>query len=158
VIDPARLRELRRRLAAHRVVGLDSMVFIYHVEANPLYVPWTRAVLEMVERGALHAVTSTLTLLELTVHPWRLGQEAVAREYEALLVHFPHLHVVDITRDVTRRAAQLRGHYGVGPVDALQAAAALRHGASALVTNDLALRRLAGLLEIIVLDDYLAVG
>lgn len=157
-MDPTQLRGLRRRLAAHRIIGLDSMVFIYHVEAHPFYLPLTRTVLEMVERGALQAVTSTLTLLELTVHPWRQGQEAVAREYEALLVHFPHLRVLDITRDVTRRAAQLCGQHGVGPVDTLQAAVALRAGATALVTNDLGLRRLDTLMEIIVLDDYLAVG
>ncbi len=157
-MDAAALRDLRRRLTAHRVVGLDSMVFIYHVEAHPLYLPLTRTVLHAVERGALHGVTAVLTLLELTVHPWRRGQEAVAREYEALLVHFPHLHVADITRETTRLAARLRGHYGVGPVDALHAAVALHHGATALITNDLTLRRLAGLLEVIVLDDYVAVG
>lgn len=156
--DADALRRLSRRLGTHRILGLDSMVFIYQVEAHPLYAPLAQTVLGFVERGAAHAVTSTLTLLELTVHPWRLGEEAVAREYEALLVNFPHLRLADISRDVTRLAAQLRGQRGLGPVDALQAAAALRHGATALVTNDLTLRRLEGILEIILLDDYLAEG
>lgn len=156
--DPAVLAALHRRLRRHRRIGLDSMIFIYHVEAHPLYLPLTTAVLELVERGSLSAVTPVLTLLELTVHPWRLGQEAVAREYEALLAHFPHLHLAEIDRDLTRTAARLRGQIGLGPMDALQAAAALQHGATALVTNDLGLRRLREQLDIILLDDFLAVG
>ena len=34
------------------------------------------------------AVTSTVTIMELTVRPWQLNRPAVAREYEALLFTF----------------------------------------------------------------------
>ena len=46
--------------------------------------------------------------MELTVRPWQLEGPAAARVYEALWTHFPHLVLVDVTRDVARRAAQLR--------------------------------------------------
>ena len=36
--------------------------------------------------------------MELTVRPWQVGRPAVAREYEALLVHFPHLTLADVYR------------------------------------------------------------
>jgi predicted nucleic acid-binding protein len=92
--------------------------------------------------------------MELTVRPWQVGRPAVAREYEALLVHFPNLTVADVTRDVARRAAQLRARYRVRPADALQAATALVHGATALVTNDRRLVRLEPVLDVIVLEDF----
>lgn len=69
------------------------------------------------------------------------------------MVHFPHLTLADVTRDVARWAAQLRARYRLRPADALQVATALVHRATAFVTNDRRLARLTPLLDIIVLDD-----
>ena len=142
-----------RRLSAHRVLGLDTSILIYHLEAHPVYQPLTQALLSRIESGRWTAVTSTVTLMELTVRPWQLGRPGVARAYEALLVHFPHLAVVDVTRDVARRAAQLRARFNVQPADALQVGTSLVHGATAFVTNDRRLARLSSLLDVVLLDD-----
>jgi predicted nucleic acid-binding protein len=144
---------LRDGLARHAVIGLDTSIFIYHLEAHPRYQPFTRELLTGVQAGRQTAVTSTVMIMELTVRPWQLGRPAVAREYEALLVHFPNLTLADITRGVARRAAQLRARYNVRPADALQVATALLHEATAFVTNDRRLTRLATELEVIVLED-----
>lgn len=141
------------RLAAHARIGLDTAVFVYHLEAHPTYSPLTQEVLAGVESGQWTAVTSTVTIMELTVRPWQLDRPAVARAYEALLVHFPHLSLIDVTRDVARRAAQLRARYRICPADALQVSTALVHGATAFVTNDRALARLAPMLDVVLLDD-----
>lgn len=147
------MERLDERLAGHEVIGLDTSVFIYHFEAHPRYLALTRVLLDAVQAGRQAAVTSTVTVMELTVRPWQLGRPAVAREYEVLLVHFPHLILADVTRDVARRAAQLRARYRIRPADALQVASALLHGATAFVTNDRQLARLAPELDVIVLDD-----
>jgi len=96
--------------------------------------------------------------MELTVRPWQLDRPAGAREYEALLAHFPHLTLADVTRDVARQAAQLRARYRLRPADALQVATALVHGATAFVTNDRLLTRLAPALDVVVLDDLILSG
>lgn len=145
--------DLGGRLASHTILGLDTSVFIYHLEAHPRYLHLTQALLNGVQAGRWVAVTSTVTIMELTVRPWQLGRPAVAREYEALLAHFPHLTLADVTRDVARRAAQLRAEYSLRPADALQVATGLLHGATAFVTNDRFLARLAPLLDIVILDD-----
>jgi predicted nucleic acid-binding protein len=143
----------KKQLADHSVVGLDTSVFIYHFEAHPRYLPLTQELLTGVQEGQWTAITSTITIMELTVHPWQMGRSSVAREYEALLIHFPNLMLVDVNRDVARRAAQLRAHYNVRPADALQVAATLLEGATAFVTNDRKLARLSQEIDIIVLDD-----
>ena len=74
-------------------------------------------------------------------------------EYETLLAHFPNLRLADVTRDVARRATQLRGRYRVRPADALQVATALLLGATAWVTNDHRLARLDPTLDIVILDN-----
>ena len=150
------MERLSEQLAKHTTIGLDTSVFIYHIEAHPRYLSLTRDLLAGVEAGRWNAVTSTVTIMELTVHPWRLNRPAVARAYEALLIHFPHLLLADVTRDVARRAAQLRARHRIRPADALQVAAALIHGATAFVTNDRALARLSSVLAVIVLDDCIS--
>lgn len=144
---------LGERLAPHKVIGLDTSVFIYHLEAHPVYQPLTRELLAGVEEGRWEACTSTVTVMELTVRPWRLDRPAVARMYEALLVHFPHLTLRDITRDVARQAARLRALHRLGPADALQIAAALVYGATAWVTHDRPLARLSSLVDVVMLSD-----
>jgi hypothetical protein len=49
-------------------------VFIYHLEQHPHYFPLTHELLAGVEAGRWTACTSVVTLMELTVRPWQLGQ------------------------------------------------------------------------------------
>ena len=146
--------EFSKRLAKAKVIGLDTSIFIYFLEDNDRYGPLTQITINGIEKGKWQGVTSTITLMEITVRPWQLGNELVAREYEAVLVHFPNLSIVDVDRNVARAAAQLRAKYNVSPPDALQVAASLSFGAKAFLTNDKRLSRLQELIDILVLDDF----
>ena len=145
---------LREKLTGAGIVGLDTSIFIYHLEANPTYAPLTNTIFESMEGAEFKGVTSTITLMELTVLPWRMGHENVAREYEAVLVNFPNLSVVDVDRNVSRLAAKLRADFNVSPADALQLAASLQAGAKAFLTNDKRLTALQTVIEILLLDDF----
>ena len=147
---------LTEKLTGAGVVGLDTSIFIYHLESNPAYAALTKTVFENLEDGKFQGVTSTITLMELTVLPWRMGHENVSREYEAILVNFPNLSIVDIDRNVVRLAAKLRADYNVTPADALQVAASLQSGAKVFLTNDKRLSGLQTVIEILILDDFLA--
>ena len=85
---------------------------------------------------------------------WQQVRGAVARQYETLLVNFPNVDVVDVTRAVARRAARLRARFRLRPAGALQVAAGLVSGATAFVTNDHSLRLLHQVIDIVVLDDF----
>lgn len=146
--------EFSKRLAKAKVIGLDTPIFIYFLENNARYGPLAQLTLNGIEKGKWQGVTSTITLMEITVRPWQLGRESAAREYEAVLVHFPNLSVVDVDRNVARAAAQLRAKYNVTPPDALQVAASLSFGAKAFLTNDKRLARLQELIDVIVMDDF----
>jgi predicted nucleic acid-binding protein len=148
---------LREKLTGAGVVGLDTSIFIYHLEFNPTYAPLTKIAFESLEKGKFKGVTSTITLMELTVLPWRMGHENVAREYEAVLVNFPNLSIVDVDRDAARLAAKLRADFNISPADALQVAASLQAGAKTFLTNDKRLTGLQTIIEILILDDFVAV-
>ena len=141
-------------LARHKKVGLDTMVFIYHLEDHPRYGPLTQRIFEALEAGKNRGVTSVIALLELLVRPKVEGREEVAREYLHLLTTYPNLAILAIDVGVAEIAAELRAKYGVRTPDALQLAAAVQAGATGFITND---RRLEAVkeLEIGVLDDFL---
>lgn len=145
---------LQQQLASSRLIGLDTSIFIYHLEAGPQYLPLTQQILKCVETGQCEGVVSTITLMELTVHAWRNNRPDIARQYEALLVNFPNLKIVDVSRDIARKAAQLRATYNVRPADALQVATALVSKATLWVSNDKKLKRLGPEIEVVILDDY----
>jgi predicted nucleic acid-binding protein len=145
---------LTEKLAGYPLIGLDTSVFIYHLEANPAFSLLTQEIFSGVEEGDWSAVTSTITLMEINVHPFQLNRSDIARKYEALLVNFPNLSIVDIDREIARRAAQLRAEFRIRPADALQVAAGLVHKAGVFITNDQQLKRLKPLIEIVILKDY----
>jgi predicted nucleic acid-binding protein len=149
---------LSERLAEHAIIGLDTPVFIYHLEAHTTYLPLTQELLSGIQSGLWRAVTSTITIMELTVPAWRLGREAVARQYEALLANYPHLTIAPVTRDVARCAAQLRARFNIRPADALRMATSLVEETTAFVTNDRTLARLQPMIDVVILDDFTSSG
>lgn len=135
--------------------ALDTAVFIYYIEENPSFLPLIAPIFEEVAAGRREVVTSSLTLLEVLVVPYRAGNLALAERYETSLSRSRGLRLVDIGRDELRSAAQLRAvHSSLRTPDALQIAAALSAGCHSFVTNDRALPPVAGL-RILKLRDYL---
>jgi predicted nucleic acid-binding protein len=67
-------------------------------------------------------VTSTVTLLELLVQPYRDQKEELAQKIFALTSSYPKLESVPVTMDVADRAAELRGRYRLSTPDAIQLA------------------------------------
>jgi predicted nucleic acid-binding protein len=145
------LSPLRSFLARHRRVALDTSIFIYQLEANPAYVDLAGEVFSWLERSPHTAVTSTLTMTELLVQPYRAGDERLVNRYFGLLSVFPNLEWIAPDLAIADAAARLRAEYRLRTPDALQVATAIRGGASALLTNDADLVRVSEF-EIGVLD------
>jgi len=141
-------------LNRHRIVGVDSMVFIYHVEAHPSYLPLTRALFKHIETGKIKAVTSMLSLTEVLIQPYRKGRRDLAVFYRALLTEYPHLEIRPLDLETAELAAAIRARYETSTPDGIQTATAMQQGATAFITND---RRLARVkeLDIVLLDSYL---
>jgi predicted nucleic acid-binding protein len=135
--------------------ALDTALFIYYIEANQTFLPLVAPIFEDVAAGRREVVTSTLTLLEVLVVPYRAGNLDLAGRYEAYLSRSRGVRLVDVDRSQLRTAAQLRAlHPSVRTPDALQLAAALSAGCSAFVTNDRDLPAVPGL-DVLKLRSYL---
>jgi predicted nucleic acid-binding protein len=145
--------ELRGFLQRHRRIALDTSVFIYQIEANPRYVALAETVFEWLERPNHSALTSSITMMELLVQPYRDSNRERANRFYALLGAYPHLDWVAPSLEIADIAARLRAKHRFKPLDAIQAATAIKGGATALITNDAVLERVE-LFETAVLDRF----
>ena len=135
--------------------ALDTALFVYYIEENETFLPLVAPVFEDVAAGRREVVTSSLTLLEVLVVPYRAGNLELAERYEAHLSQSRGVRLVDIGRPQLRMAAQLRAlHPSVRTPDALQLASALSAGCPTFVTNDRDLPAVPGL-RVLKLRSYL---
>ncbi len=145
---------LRAFLRRHRLIALDTSVFIYQIEANPRYIGFADHVFSWLERPGSQAVTSTITMTELLVQPYRDFDELRVDGFYALISRFPNLHWEAPDLEIADIAARLRAIHRLRTPDALQAATALRTGATGFVTNDPAFTRVESF-EALLLDQLL---
>jgi predicted nucleic acid-binding protein len=124
------------------------------VEENRKYFNHTNSIFGWLESPRAQAVTSTITLLELLVQPYRLSDIDRVNKFYALLSTFPHLDWIAPTLRIADMGAHLRAEYNLRTPDAIQAATALSCGATGFVSNDGGFRRVTGL-DVILLDDLL---
>jgi len=123
-------------LRRHRRIALDTSIFIYELEANERYVALADRVFAWIEQPGHAAVTSTITMTELLVQPYRESDEARVDQFYGLLTTYPHLDWVAPDLEIADMAARLRVLHRLKTPDALQAATAARADATGFVTND----------------------
>ena len=144
---------LRAFLGKHRRIALDTSIFIYHLEANPAWSELAGEVFSWLEHSRNTAVTSTLTMTELLIHPYRAGNEQLVNRYFALLSLFPNLEWIAPDLHIADAAARIRAQHRIRTPDSLQIATAVSAGASALLSNDLGLLRIDGI-EVAILGRF----
>ncbi len=54
-------------------VCIDTAPFIYFIEKHEKYLPVLKPLFIEISAGNIEAITSTITLLEVLVHPFRTG-------------------------------------------------------------------------------------
>ena len=133
-------------------IGIDTNVFIYFLEDHSRYAPWCASLFDLIEHGRNPAVTSTITLLELLVQPYREQKEELTQKIFALTGTYPKLDWVPVTMGIADRAAELRARYRLSTPDSIQLATAVNHKATCFYGNDRTLRRVNEI-RCLILDD-----
>lgn len=148
------MTDLHEVFAGITRVGIDTSPFIYLMEAHSDYLPLVAPLFARLDSGDISAVTSTITVAEVTVLPLRLHRNDLREQYLNLLLNSINLDVITIDVHVAQVAAELRARFSVRLPDALQLAAAIASGCDSFITNDRALQRVTDL-SVIVLADLL---
>lgn len=145
---------LRRQLSEHRLVFLDTMVFVYLLEQNPTYIAMAETIFAEVEAGRLEALTTVLTLAEVLTGPAQAQDVEAMHDYELYLTSFPHLKIVEVERQHASTIAQVRAATGLRTPDAIQIAVATVAGADAIIGNDKAWKGKTGEIAYLMLNEY----
>jgi predicted nucleic acid-binding protein len=114
----------------------------------------TDLVFRWIEEAGHRAVTSTITMTELLVQPYRDADEQRVNAFYGLLSSYPNLEWIAPDLEIADKAALFRVEYRLRTPDALQAATAARWGASGFVSNDPMLARVKAF-ETLLLDQVL---
>lgn len=146
---------LKERLSKYSLVGLDTAVFIYHFEKSRTYFKLTKEIFSRLDKDEdFTAVTSILTLLEVSVKPIKESRNDLLKEYSTKLLYDEKLTSWMVDGDIARRAAELRARYGIRTPDAIQIATSIIGKSNAFITNDENLKKVKEI-EVLILDDFL---
>lgn len=123
------------------LLGVDSMLFVYHLEGSREFGAAANALLEAAELGRCRLAASALALLEILVVPKRMGRGDLCRRYRDLLESFPNLDFHELDGDIAEQAAEVRARYDLRTPDAIHLATALAAGAETFASEDRRLRK-----------------
>lgn len=148
------INRLNSFLGRHGKLALDTSVFVYHLESHPKYFPTTERIFAWLETPGHLAVTSTITMTELLVKPYRERDQRRVDNCFALFSRFPNLEWVAPNLDISDAAAHIRAVWRLKTPDAIEAATAIYCGIPGFLSNDPVYRRVPDL-DFLVLDDLL---
>jgi predicted nucleic acid-binding protein len=93
-------------------------------------------------------------MTEILVKPYRTLEAKAIRAMRGVLLTYPNLEWIVADIEIAYLAANLRANHKLKTPDALQAATAIRSGATGLVTNDASFEKIQGF-ETLLLDNLL---
>ncbi len=99
--------EILNRLKG-KLICIDTAPFIYFIENNRRYSKFLGELFFRVDEGKIRVVTSTITLLEVLVHPYRNKRPDLAEHYEEMLTGSAGVHLVSIDSEIANEAAEIR--------------------------------------------------
>lgn len=135
-----------------KIVGLDTSPLIYLIEGHPRYLDVVQPFFEAADQGQFQVVTSTITLLEVLVHPFRQGAVELAGQYREIILNANGISCINVSSDIAVEAARIRAQHNLRTPDAIQLATSILEEAAYFFTNDAGLPSIPSL-SLLLLDD-----
>lgn len=139
-------------ITSFKKLMIDTAPFIYFIEEHEEYFPHIRRVFDKIDLSEIDAITSTITLLEVLVHPIKHENEELEHKYLEILTNNVNLDVISIDISVAQNAALLRAQYDIRTPDAAQLACGILNGCDGFLTHDKTLKKVKQI-RVITFDD-----
>lgn len=134
-------------------VFIDTAPFIYYLEQNPNYFEKAKEFFLYCYENGIMMVTSTITLEEYFVYPYRKNLPEYIANFEEFISSL-EISVIDIDKAIAKQAAQVRAEFkDFKSMDALQIGTAIVSGCDLFLTNDKQLRQ-EKRIKCITLDEF----
>ncbi len=130
----------------------DTAPLIYLVEKNDFFYEKCKNILALCIKNRTKIYTSTITVTEFGVIPYREGKTQVINDFEKLLT-FAKFNIENITYNIAEIGYKLRAKYQfLKTPDALQLATAIYHNCNKFITNDRKLKQISEI-EIVLITE-----
>ncbi len=141
------------RMSGHRVY-LDTNVFIYFLDRNPVFFPVVQPIIASVESGLIIGHTGDAAIAEILVKPYQTGNPMLIASFKGFFSLENFLSIQSHDAEAFDLAAQLRADRGLKFIDALHYATAIRAGCKFFISNDVGIQS-RDALEVIVVKHLL---
>jgi len=141
-------------LEKNKNIGLDSNIFIYHLDSHEKYSPLTEIIFTHIERGKNKGFTSSLSYLETAVPSMRFKKLIEVANIKSFFLNFPHLQFFAPDLEILDKVLYFRSFYNLKSIDAVQIATALEKNCNLFITNDKKIPALKEI-KILYLEDYI---
>jgi predicted nucleic acid-binding protein len=135
------------------IVYVDSVIFIYTLQSDQKYFSILNVFWEKFQSRKIQILTSELALMEILVQPLKLSDSQRITGYERFLTE-SNIQLIPISRQILKKAAQLRSIKRIKTPDAIHASTAIHHGCTIFFTNDRGFQNTPGL-QVLILDQVL---
>lgn len=122
-------------------VFIDTAPVVYYVQKHVGFFGIAKSAFDWIDKNSLLAITSPVTLAECLVLPMRQGLVEVQQDFFDFFMGNMEIFLDSIMTGTGKEAAKIRSKYHLSLPDALQVAVALQTSCEALLTNDLAFKR-----------------
>lgn len=123
-------------MTGFRKVFLDTAPLIYYLENNPQYFSGMESFFDLCCEKEIEIVTSSITVEEYCVYPYRTGDRELIRKFYSFLNDM-EIEIISVTRQIAEKAARIRAEYkDFKAMDALQLATASMTDCDMFLTND----------------------
>ena len=146
-----------RQALVGRKVYLDANIFIYTLEVVKSWADELNDVFFGLRSKEFSAVTSSLSLSECLVLPFKANRQDLVQVYLQTFLPRPYLEVASIDNATLIVSANIRAQSGIKLPDAIHAATALTHQCTAMLTNDAGFKRLSGI-DLFLLSEWIIAG
>jgi predicted nucleic acid-binding protein len=123
----------------NKKVFLDTAPIIYYIENQHKYRGLLDNLFELNAQGKIAFISSSLTVMEVLVQPIRLQRLELANTYLKILTSSNNFEILDLTINISKKAAELRAKYNFKTPDAIQLASAIESRCDYFLTNDIQL-------------------
>ncbi|HSW88174.1 MAG TPA: PIN domain-containing protein [Candidatus Saccharimonadales bacterium] len=118
----------------NNIIGLDTNIFIYYFEENPLFLTLVDKLFKDLEKNKFKAITSVISLTETLSFP-KLPDNKIEFLHKGFS-ELSNFTIIDVTETIAVEAAKLRRKYHFRLGDAIQIATAIQAKADIFITND----------------------
>lgn len=143
---------INKILKSGNKVFLDTMVFIYYFENHHKFLHILSAIFTSIEKSYVKGYTSTITMAEILVKPYKLKDFEAAQDYQTIISQLPNFSIVPITSNIANTSAFLCAEYGLGLADAMQISGAIETKSDFFISNDYKLKKIKEI-KIVCLND-----